>query len=251
MQSPPDSADQPAPAPTPAQLAWAEARAARLDRWRRPLVSRWDRLRAWTNMLLVDHGVFRLVYLNLHAVGARAWRASQPAPHQIRAFARAGGRHVVTLRGGQSFGSLPLEIEACARAGLSFHTLVLRSRALPSAAEVHKAAALFAQFDGPVLFHCKSGADRAGFVAALWLMLAEGRPVAEAQAQLSWRYGHIRQGKTGVLDTFFDAYARDTADTPMALMDWVDTRYDPAALTAAFRPTGLGRLLSDWLLARE
>jgi len=229
---------------------YQQRKRARLARWRDPIETRWDRIRAWANMLLVDHGVFRLVYLNLHPVGRHAWRAAQPAPHDLAAFAARGGCSVVSLRGGQAFGSLPLEIEACRRHGLHFHNFVMRSRSLPSAEELRGAALLFERLEYPVLFHCKSGADRAGFMAAFYLMVAEGAPLAEARAQLALRYGHVRQGKTGVLDAFFDAYERDT-DGREPLMDWVATRYDPAAIMRDFRATGWGALLTDTVLRRE
>src|SRR5262245_20286297 len=35
-----------------------QRRMARIARWDRPLSGRFDRVRAWTNMLLVDHGIF-------------------------------------------------------------------------------------------------------------------------------------------------------------------------------------------------
>jgi protein tyrosine/serine phosphatase len=84
----------------------------------------------------------------------------------------------------------------------------------------------------PALLHCKSGADRSGFAAALYLMLAEGRPVTQARRQLSLRYGHNRFGRAGLLDAFFDAYARETGKTPMPLMEWVETVYDPDRIAA-------------------
>ena len=221
-----------------------------MRRWNKPLATPWRRLRAWTNMIVVDHGFLRYLYLNLHPVGARAWRSAQPAPHHLHAFARRGGRSVVSLRGGQFFGSLPLEREACERAGLAFHNFVLRSRALPSRAELLAADELFRRLEYPVLFHCKSGADRAGFMAALYLVLAEGRPVAEARGQLSLRYGHVRQGKTGVLDAFFDAYERETGGS-VPLIDWIRTGYDRDAVMASHRATGWGVALTDLVLRRE
>jgi hypothetical protein len=40
-----------------------------------------QRIAAWANMLLADHGIFRLIYLNLPMQGdADLWRAAQPAP---------------------------------------------------------------------------------------------------------------------------------------------------------------------------
>ncbi len=225
-------------------------RQARIARWSRPLESRWDRLRAWANMLVVDHGALRYLWPNRHRVSDRAWRSAQPAPHQIRAFARAGGRTVISLRGGRFFGSLPLEREACAREGLAFHVFVLRSRSLPTREELAAADRLFATIEYPVLFHCKSGADRVGFMSALYLVLAEGVPVSEARDQLALRFGHIRQGKTGVLDAFFDAYERETGGR-LPLRDWIRTRYDRAAVLASHTATGWATLLTDRVLRRE
>ena len=106
---------------------------------------------------------------------------------------------------------------------------------LPSCEELRAAAQLFATMERPALLHCKSGADRSGFASALYLMLAENRPVAEARKQLALRYGHNRHSKTGVLDAFFDAYQRDTAIRPMPLLEWVETLYDPENITTEFR----------------
>jgi protein tyrosine phosphatase (PTP) superfamily phosphohydrolase (DUF442 family) len=224
---------------------------ARGDRWRRPLTGRRDRLLAWLDMLLADHGLLRLIHPNLHRVAEGVWRAGQPTPGQIRAFARRGGRSVVSLRAGRAFGSLPLELDACQAAGLAWHNLVIRSRGLPSREEFRAIAEFFRTVERPVLFHCKSGADRTGFAAALWLMLREGRPAAQAKRQLALGYGHVRLSKTGVLDAFFDAYERDTRNTPMSLADWVETRYDPARILAGFRATPLGALIGDLLPRRR
>ena len=84
-------------------------RMARIARWDRPIEGRGQRLRAWANMLLVDHGIFRLAYLNAHRVTPRLWRSAQPAPGQIAAFARKGVKTIVNLRGGREHGSWPLQ----------------------------------------------------------------------------------------------------------------------------------------------
>lgn len=226
-------------------------RQERLDRWRRTLATPRDRLRAWISMIFVDHGIFRMVYLNLHRISEQAWRSAQPTPYQIKALARRGLRSVVSLRGGQSFGSLPLEVEACDKVGVAFETFVMRSRAIPTADEIREMKALFERLEYPTLFHCKSGADRAGMMAALYLVLHEGRPVAEARRQLHLRFGHVRQGKTGVLGAFFDAYERDQPDGRMPLLEWVETRYDPKAVTDGFQPLRIGMFVTDKLLRRE
>ena len=160
-------------------------------------------------------------------------------------------RTIVTLRGGNSFGSYPLEVEACERAGLTFTSFVLRSRAVPTREEIEEAANFFETLEYPVLFHCKSGADRAGMMSALYLALHEGVPVAAARKQLSLRFGHIRHGKTGILDAFFDAYEADQPDGKMPLLQWAQERYDANALTTAFRSGKIGDFLTETILGRE
>ncbi|MEM1315411.1 MAG: tyrosine-protein phosphatase, partial [Pseudomonadota bacterium] len=193
-------------APTTAKAAKRARRRARAEAlWAGEIRSPLHRLRAWANMLLVDHGILRALYLNLHPIGAarppRAWRAAQPLPGQIARLARRTGlRTVVSLRGGVLFGSYPLEREACARLGLDFRRAVLRSRDLPAREELAALAALMREVETPVLFHCKSGADRAGLMAALWRIVMEGAPAAEAAAELSLARGHLASGPTGILD---------------------------------------------------
>ena len=70
-------------------------------------------------------------------------------------------------------------------------------------------------------------------------------------AQLSLRYGHFRLAKTGILDAFFEVYARDGASRGQAFLDWVETDYDPAKLTAGFRPGFWSDVLVDRIIHRE
>ena len=103
--------------------------------------------------------------------------------------------------------------------------------------------ALIEAIDGPTLIHCKSGSDRTGLFCALYLILRENVPVAEARHQLSLRYGHIRMTKTGILDHLFDQYLEYDARTPMPFVEWLDKIYDPEALVASFRKQGfIGRM---------
>jgi protein tyrosine/serine phosphatase len=197
-------------------------------------------------MLFADTGLVRLVYQNLHQVADGVWRSGQPTPGQLRAFAKRGGRNVVSLRAGRSFGSLPLELDACRAAGLNYHNLVLRARTLPTRDALSATARLFAVIERPVLFHCMSGADRSGFASALYLMLVENRPLAEARRQLSIRFGHNRFGQAGVLDALFDAYQHETELRPMPLMDWITHHYDPDQIAAAFAAIPLRTRISNY-----
>jgi uncharacterized protein (TIGR01244 family) len=235
--------------PTPDQRS--ARRMARIARWTRPIDGRWARMAAWANMLMVDHGLFRLVWKNRHRVSAKLWRSNQPSPSDVATYARLGIRTVVNLRGGREFGSYPLEVEACQRHGLKLVDLPLRSRELPPPEDIFAAERLFAAIEYPAVIHCKSGADRAGFAAALYLILHENRPVAEAMSQLSPRFGHIRQSRTGVLDACFDTYLARNQASPIAFRDWVAREYDPAEIRRAFHENRLAAFVVDKILRRE
>lgn len=205
----------------------------------------------WLDMMLVDHGLFRLIYSNTHRVGDRVWRSSQPSPYQVRRFAEMGIRTIVNLRGKRECGAYRLEKAACERWGVAFEDFKIHSRAAPSVDIVRDAKALFDRIEYPALIHCKSGADRAGLASVLYLMLEEGRPVEEAQRQLDWRFGHFRQADTGILDAFFEAYRAESRDAPIGFSDWVGTRYDPEVLKRSFKAGSWANLLINRILRRE
>jgi protein tyrosine phosphatase (PTP) superfamily phosphohydrolase (DUF442 family) len=227
------------------------ARMARIARWDRPLQGGWDRLRAWMSMIFVDHGIFRLFYLNRHSVDGRLFRAAQPWPHQIARFAGEGGKTLVYLRGGREHGSWPLEKEAAVKHGLALTEFLARSREAPSKETLLSAPAFFESLQYPVLIHCKSGADRAGFVAALYVLVHLKRPAAEALQQLHAKYGHFHWSKTGILDRFLELYRDEGEARGIPFLAWVEKHYDPEALQREFKPGFWSNVLVDKLLRRE
>lgn len=212
---------------------------------------RFGRPAAYLELMLVDHGIFRIFYLNRHQITKDAWRAAQPSPKDIRRIAREGVRTIVNLRGPRDCSSYALEQEACAKRGIKLVNYQVRSRAAPTAAEIKGAKTLFEEVEYPILMHCKSGADRAGLMSALYMHFREGRPIEEAKGQLSLRYGHIRQAETGVLDYFFERYLADNARHPMPFLVWVETAYDPDEVKRTFRAKGWANRLVNSILRRE
>jgi protein tyrosine/serine phosphatase len=101
----------------------------------------------------------------------------------------------------------------------------------------------------PALLHCKSGADRAGLAAGLFVLL-HGGTAQQALAQLSLRFGHIRQARTGILDAFFHHYARE-AEGRKPFLDWVREDYDQLSLQREFHANGLASFVNDWVLVHE
>lgn len=205
------------------------------------------------DMIFIDHGIFRLFYINGHRISDTAWRSAQPWPHQIRRFARRQGiRTIVNLRGVRDCGSFRLEARACEKAGIVLNNeLALYSRSAPSRATILGFADFFRSLDYPILVHCKSGADRAGLAGVLYLHLVEDVPIDEALSQLSLRYGHVRQASTGVLDYVFQRYLDYRKDHDATFLEWVETVYDPDALTASFKSGHWANVLVDRVLRRE
>ena len=228
-----------------------QARMARIARWDRPLRGGFDRLHAWINMIFVDHGIFRVIYLNHHRVSDGFFRSAQPTPGQISRMAKRGIRTIVNLRGGREHGSWPLEKQAADAANIEIKDFILRSRGAPDKESLLALPAFFAALNQPVLVHCKSGADRAGLMAALYLLIHERRPAREAARQLSWHYGHFKFAKTGILDAFFEEFIKTGEERGIGFIDWVHDVYDAEALERSFKASPWSALLVDRILARE
>lgn len=229
-------------------MAWRHRLIADAPPWLRR-IGGWPA--SWADMLFIDHGVFRLAYLNKHRLSDVAWRSAQPAPHHIAQAARTGIKTIINLRGERQCGSYWLERAACARHGVQLVNYQVRSRAAPSKEELWGAKQMLERVEYPILMHCKSGSDRAGLMSVLYKHVKLGVPIARAKRELSLRYGHIRQSDTGILDAFFERYLADTAGRPMAFFDWVDQVYDPAELKAKFVAKGWANKLVNGVLRRE
>lgn len=193
------------------------------------------RVAAWVHFHLFDHGILRTVWSNLDQVAPGVWRSNQPSPRRLERYHRMGIRTILNLRGTKDGSPWLFEREAAQRLGMRMIDVRLFARKLVPAADLLALLDIFETIQRPFVMHCKSGADRAGLASALWLLHMEGAPIAVARRHLHWRYVHLDFTQTGILDHMLDAYARDTADTPMPIRTWIATRYDPAALTASFR----------------
>jgi protein tyrosine phosphatase (PTP) superfamily phosphohydrolase (DUF442 family) len=209
---------------------------------------------AWGNALFIDHAILRLGWRNWGVVApGRLYRSNHPLPWQIRLAARHHGiRTVINLRGNRAdCGADALSRAEAARLGLAHIDAPFESRGAPHKDRILRLAAIFQDMDEPALIHCKSGADRTGLAAGLWLML-QGRPVAEALAQLSLRHGHVAASRTGILDAFFKSFAVFRQANPeIPFLEWVQGTYDEAALRESFSSNPWADRLVDQVLRRE
>jgi protein tyrosine/serine phosphatase len=207
-------------------------------------------MRHWADALIMDHGLFRIAWRNWGVVApGRVYRSNHPLPAALRhAVRRHHIRSIVNLRGHDpKMGAYALSGREARRLGLVELNVRFGAKAPPQPSQIEELVAALPSLPEPILIHCKSGADRTGLVAAIWLLL-QGRRPEEAMEQLSLRFGHFRTSDTGILDAFIATYARAW---PKPFMEWVREDYDPAALLAAFKSNRWARLLNDTVLRRE
>jgi protein tyrosine/serine phosphatase len=209
------------------------------------------RLRAWSDSMLVDHAVFRVVWDNFAVViPGRLYRSNHPTPGRLAAAKRRYGlKTLINLRGQRACGSDALSREAAGRLGLQHVDMAFESRGAPHRDRIIRFAEIYNRLQTPALMHCKSGADRAGLAAGL-AILFEGGTAAEARAQLSWKFGHFNRSRTGILDEFFRVYEQE-AEGRMAFLAWVRDFYDEARLRHSFKARGFSTFLTDKVLRRE
>ncbi|ARO15156.1 protein tyrosine/serine phosphatase [Ketogulonicigenium robustum] len=200
-------------------------------------VARPRSLLARLDVLFRDHAILRFSWANAHQICPGVWRANHPVCGRLRHLRKQGITSVLTLRSSKL--SIPTCFTAatCHELGLKLYAVGLQARSAPTRASVLRLFNTFRQIERPFVMHCKSGADRSGFAAALYLMAFEGQPLAVARKQLSLKYLHVRSSRAGVLDHILDLYAADTADAPMGIEAWFATRYDAAAAHESFLRT--------------
>jgi len=206
---------------------------------------------AWIDALFIDHAIFRLGWSNLGEVApGRLYRSNHPLPGRLaRLTRRYGLRTLINLRGPTGSGSDALSRDAARRLGLDFIDMAMESRGAPQRDRILRLHEIFRDMRAPALVHCKSGADRAGLAAGLFVLF-QGGTARDALRQLSLRFGHIRQARTGILDAFFLHYERE-AEGRKPFIDWVREDYDAPALRRNFQANGLASFINDWVLAHE
>lgn len=193
-----------------------------------------QRKRSYSHVRWMDHGIFRVYWHNFEKIAEGVYRSNQPDHERFEKYAAMGIETVLNLRGAVKEAHYLFEVESCAALGLELVNIQMSARKAPKVQQLKKVIAAFDTMQKPFLMHCKSGADRTGLVAALYLMTQKGVPVEQARHQLSFRFLHIRKSATGILDHFLDVYAARNAQSPITITDWIETEYDPEELSKSF-----------------
>jgi protein tyrosine/serine phosphatase len=193
-----------------------------------------ERKRSMWHFNWLDHGILRIRWHNFDEIAPGAYRSNHPNQKRFAAYAAMGIKTILNLRGVALQPHYLFEVESCQNLGLTLVNNQMAARRAPRVIELTDLLDSFATMERPFLMHCKSGADRTGLAAAIYLMLYEGASLEIARQQLSFRYIHIRRTQTGILDHFLDVYGARNAQSPIAIDEWIRNEYDADALTTSF-----------------
>jgi len=131
---------------------------------------------------------------NLHVVSPGVlYRSAQLSKAEIKSTVQEYGiKSVLNLRGANA-GSpwYDNELAESRALGLAHYDFSLSAKRLVTSQQVADILDIVRGAPKPLLIHCKSGADRAGLVAALYRFAETGASAAEADQELSLVYGHF------------------------------------------------------------
>ena len=140
-------------------------------------------------------------------------------------------RSILNLRGGSyADGWYAAEVLAADRLGIDFYDFPMQATRRPSRLELLTLIDLMEHCRYPLLIHCKSGADRTGLAAAIYLLTRQGADPDRALGAFSIAFGHVPIGGPERLHEPIEEY-RDWLATegrshrPGLFRDWVARHY--------------------------
>lgn len=184
--------------------------------------------------LWIDHEILRIYWHNFAMIAPGVFRSNHPTHARLEAYAAMGIKSVINLRGATRHSHYSFEVESCEALGINLIDIPLSARSAPTKARLLEVVDLLLSQQKPFLIHCKSGADRTGLVAAIYLICVEGKSAKEARKQLSLRYLHLVITKTGILDYVIWNYIKHNEIERIGFREWVETEYNASDTTLGF-----------------
>lgn len=189
----------------------------------------------------LDHAILRGFWHNFHEIAPGVYRSNQPTHRRLKRYRNLGIRTVLNLRGEDRFAHYLFLEESCKELGMRLVSVKMTATRAPTRKGLIRLLDAFDEVEPPFVMHCKSGADRTGLAAALYLMTRRSQSVQEARRQLHWRHVHFRNSDAGVLDEVLDAYEARLEQGPIDVETWIRTEYRKENVSRAFALRRAGR----------
>jgi hypothetical protein len=182
----------------------------------------------------------------------RVLRSAQPTS-QLSSWMRDYRiKSILNLRGGNvSNWWYDAEVQAANDGAVAYYDWPLSATRRPTRRELLVLIDLLSRCEYPLLIHCKSGADRTGLAAAVYLMNCRGEPPERALREFSLEFGHIPLFGTEHLHEPLNEYAawltaRRVPHTPQQFRAWVKNDYRAEILAADPPPLRPGPRVRRW-----
>ena len=184
---------------------------------------------------LMDHAFLRVFWNNFHKVCDEVYRANQPSPSHLKSYKDKGIKAVLNLRGFSQQSYALFEEDSCGKLGLALVSVPFSGSYAPQPEKLLEIIDIMDKIPKPFVLHCKSGADRAGLVSAMYLIIKKKLAVSEARKQLSFKYLHLDFTKTGILDYIFNVFDERLKIANIDFLDWIKKEYNAEILNSSFR----------------
>ena len=201
----------------------------------RDISTRSGRFWAHVHFHLIDHAFLRVFWNNFHQVCNEVYRANQPSPSHLKSYKDKGIKAVLNLRGFTQQSYALFEEDSCKKLGLDLISVPLSGSSAPQPEKLLEIIDIMEKIPKPFVLHCKSGADRAGLISAMYLIVNKKLPVTEAKKQLSFKYLHLDFTKTGILDYILDVFFQRLKIENIDFLDWVKREYNAEILNSSFK----------------
>jgi protein tyrosine/serine phosphatase len=160
------------------------------------------------------------------------YRSAQPSGDFPQVTARFHLASILNLRGGSLADTwYKAEVDTAQAQGIDFYDLPMSATRRPHRRELLILLDFFERCRYPLLIHCKSGSDRTGLAAALYLVSQKGESPERAEQAFSLQYGHIPLLGPQHLHEPFQEYAawlksHDLPHSPARFRAWVEQVYE-------------------------
>ena len=202
-------------------------------------------MREFIKIIREEHNFLNLFWFNFHKVDEHVYRSAQITPWRLRKIIKKYGiKTIINLRGNHKNYLYQKEKEICKEMGVKYYTVSLSSRSPDKTKinELKKLINILKTAKKPILFHCKAGADRTGFVAVLWHIL-NGRDKKWAiDKELRLKYLYLPWSKAGKIKKVFELY--DGGD----FVEWFDKNRDKFK---EFKSNRFADFITDRILRKE
>jgi len=199
-------------------------------------------------IILEEHNIFNLFWFNFHKVDENIYRSAQLTPWRLKKIIKKHNiKTIINLRGNKKNFLYKKEEEICKEMKVDYFTISIASRNPHKIKkeELIKLIDLLKNAKKPLLFHCKAGADRTGYVAVLYHILNNKDKNWAIKKELKLKYLYFPFSKAGRIKKLFELY-----DEKEDFVKWLEK--NEKLLEKKFQKTNfLTDFIYDKILRRE